>query len=124
MAAGNVFTTLSGALSNFGTAKSNETALTDQKVYNDRYLEILGGRAGQSNVQNAPMAPNAPINYGGYPSGFGNINAGLLPSAASAYGSSYNANLYGPSIGAYMPSRGTNISTPFTDSASGAYLGF
>jgi hypothetical protein len=121
MAAGNVFTTLSGALSNFGMAKSNETALTDQKNYNDRYLDILGGRAGQSNVQNVPMAP---INYGGYPSGYGNINAGLLPSAGSAYGSSYNPNLYGPSIGTYMPSRGTNISTPFTDSASGVYLGF
>jgi hypothetical protein len=70
MAAGNVFTTLSGALSNFGMAKSNETALTDQKNYNDRYLDILGGRAGQSNVQNVPMAPprynNAPLpTFGG-----------------------------------------------------------
>jgi hypothetical protein len=83
MAAGNVLNAIGGAASNYSNLLQNNQSLANQKAYNDRYLDILGGRqnglGGNSGGYGGggaamPYAELPTSNNGAYGDGSGGFN--------------------------------------------------
>ena len=127
MAAGNVANAVAGAASNFASFKQNETALADQKLFNEGQLEIMKQRQSQVQPMNYQQSSYyTPAMGGNYNGGGGDQFGGPMP---NFYG---GGNQFGgamPSffdtVGSYNYNRVNSMTQPntrFEDSAAASYL--